>query len=550
MVELVDLYIVVLCVTTALSLAVAVLAWRQRAVREAWPVVVMMLGVSMWAGSEAVLWSRTSFEQQVLWFKLTFPGSSVVLAGFAIFALAVAGLHAWQSARGVLLVTAPLTLVGAMAMANPAELVTAGYTAQNIGTRIHYVAQNGPLFWVYLLVMYGVFLTSVALIARARVKATVQKRAQTSIVLVAALFPFGVSALNQISPTPVEGIESAAFLVTGLIFVSALIRGQLLNSQGNVIRSQDVAEAEHREATLQTVNRNLESRLEDSELYAALTELMPDFVFAIDRNMRVELANSAAARFLGRSKEDLVGARVSDLFGPVGAQFEEHLSQVASTARPLDFETRLPLPPRDEVWLKTSLVPLESGSVLGVLRDVTHSKQLEATLRERAEEEERLAMHDPLTGLGNRRAFMASLDHALALARRGMSSTVLFVDIDHFKRCNDERGHSFGDEVLTSVANLLAKEVREVDFVARVGGDEFGVLLADSDAEGARVVADRMSTAVEALGAEIGMPISLSVGIAEAEANSAAVHVVSIADQRMYEHKSANHRHGESSRSV
>jgi diguanylate cyclase (GGDEF)-like protein/PAS domain S-box-containing protein len=550
MVELVDLYIVVLSATTLLSLAVAVLAWRQRAVREAWPVVVMMLGVSMWAGSEAVLWSRTSFEQQVLWLNLTFPGTSVVLAGFVIFALAITGLRAWQSARRILLVTVPLTLVGAMAMANPAGLVSSGYVAQRIGTRIHYVAQNGPLFWVYILVTYGMFLASVALIARARVEATVQKRAQTSIILVAALFPFGVSALNQISPTPVEGIESAAFLVTGLILVSALIRGQLLDPEGNLVRAQDVAEAEQREATLQTANRDLENRLETTELYAALTELMPDFVFAIDRNMRVELANSAAVRFLGRPKEDVVGARVAELFGPVGAQFEEHLSQVAAAAQPLEFETRLSAPPRDEVWLKTSLVPLESGSVLGVSRDVTHSKHLEATLRERAEEEERLATHDPLTGLGNRRAFMVNLDRALALARRGMSSTVLFVDIDHFKRCNDERGHSFGDEVLTSVATLLAKEVREVDFVARVGGDEFGVLLAGSDAEGAVVVANRMSAAVEALGAEIGMPIGLSVGIAEAAADSAAVHVVSIADQRMYEHKATNHRHLESTQAV
>src|ERR1035437_2259001 len=120
--------------------------------------------------------------------------------------------------------------------------------------------------------------------------------------------------------------------------------------------------------------------------------------------------------------------------------------------------------------------------------DITDSKRLEAELREHAKKVEELATHDALTGIENRRAFVAGLERALALCRRGTCSMVLFMDVDEFKRCNDERGHAFGDEILVSVAGLLKKGAREVDLVARVGGDEFAAVLADATEDGASEV--------------------------------------------------------------
>ena len=90
--------------------------------------------------------------------------------------------------------------------------------------------------------------------------------------------------------------------------------------------------------------------------------------------------------------------------------------------------------------------------------------------------------------------------------------------MDYFKRCNDERGHGFGDEVLISVARLLKAEVRAVDLVARIGGDEFAALLAGSTAAEASVVEKRMKASIEALGYRIGVPIGLSVGVASVDA--------------------------------
>ena len=111
------------------------------------------------------------------------------------------------------------------------------------------------------------------------------------------------------------------------------------------------------------------------------------------------------------------------------------------------------------------------------------------------------------------------------------------MDVDDFKRCNDERGHSFGDEVLVSIAGLLKQEAREVDLVARIGGDEFAALLVDSTEDGAIGVADRMRANVEALGDEIGIPMGLSIGIVQVDPDETIDSVMSSADRKMYECK-------------
>ena len=285
-----------------------------------------------------------------------------------------------------------------------------------------------------------------------------------------------------------------------------------------------------------------ERELTSEDLARALMDLTPDLVFVIDRDMFVVLINPAAERFVHRSTKEARGLRVADLFGPLGARFEQRLSEAAAVGHVLDFEDWVSFG-ETGMWQRTSLVPLANlaqGLVLGVARNITDSKILEVELREHAKEVEQLATHDALTGLPNRLAFTTSLEHTIALARRGTSSSVLFMDVDDFKRCNDERGHSFGDEVLVSIAGLLKQETREVDLVARIGGDEFAALLVDSTEDGAIGVADRMRANVEALGDEIGIPMGLSIGIVQVDPDATIDSVMSSADRKMYECKRAH----------
>jgi len=138
--------------------------------------------------------------------------------------------------------------------------------------------------------------------------------------------------------------------------------------------------------------------------------------------------------------------------------------------------------------------------------------RLAAGMAERAEWMERLAHIDPLTGLANRRTFDRVLELELARAARQQSEVAVAVfDVDAFRATNDAVGHAAGDDILRAVAAVLAEQVRLVDTVARIGGDEFVVIAPGS---GGRAVADRVIRAVQALPAVDGRPVSVSAGVA------------------------------------
>lgn len=127
------------------------------------------------------------------------------------------------------------------------------------------------------------------------------------------------------------------------------------------------------------------------------------------------------------------------------------------------------------------------------------------------------ARTDPLTGLPNRRAFGEALDEELERTRRGSGTMCLAIaDLDDFKHVNDELGHSEGDHALERVAATLDSGKRRIDTVARIGGEEFAVVLPHCDAEGARALADRLRTEVRGRFADEPCPLTISFGIAVA----------------------------------
>ena len=161
-----------------------------------------------------------------------------------------------------------------------------------------------------------------------------------------------------------------------------------------------------------------------------------------------------------------------------------------------------------------------------------------AAARARIQELERLADTDTLTPLPNRRAFMREVARTVeAVMRHGTSAAVAFVDIDSMKAINDRWGHQAGDAALCHVAEILSRSVRGTDLVARIGGDEFGLLLDRLDEHGAASKAAALVAAIAAEPVDLGpvsVEVGVSLGLAMVEPGDTVEAVLARADARMY----------------
>src|SRR5262249_9574583 len=217
------------------------------------------------------------------------------------------------------------------------------------------------------------------------------------------------------------------------------------------------------------------------------------------------------------------------------------------TGQPDAGEYRYVRPAGRIVWIhdRSAMVRDADGAPLlvqGVMFDVTATKEAELRMRH-------LAYHDALTGLPNRAMLQEHLELALARARRrDLAVAVLFLDLDAFKPINDTHGHGVGDEVLQHVASRIRSVVRETDLVARQGGDEFLVLLADleggPEGQDAHAV---VAEAKERISATLSDPLELHVGVLSVRASVGSAvfpfeagdvrSLLRIADEAMYEHR-------------
>jgi diguanylate cyclase (GGDEF)-like protein/PAS domain S-box-containing protein len=264
-----------------------------------------------------------------------------------------------------------------------------------------------------------------------------------------------------------------------------------------------------------------------------------DGVVAVDDQGLILMANPAACGLAGYEEADLIGRSFADLIVGEGreraaAALKAALSGMHST---LETEVRHLDSGLSEVEL-TSVPILIGEEVVGVyeiLRDSTERKRLERELEDRA-------LHDYLTGLPNRALFSDRLAHALNRRRRdGERVALLYVDLDRFKPINDRAGHKVGDHLLCEVASRLKSLVRDADTVARIGGDEFAVLLETVDGEKqALAAAERIVSIVRApiITAGEEHQVGASVGIAvSTEELSHPEELVHQADLAMYEAK-------------
>lgn len=297
-------------------------------------------------------------------------------------------------------------------------------------------------------------------------------------------------------------------------------------------------------------HRANELRLADKE--KRLRELydgMDEHIFSTGPGGKFLEANKACLRALGYTREEFLSMSVAQVVHP-----DDLIECGTNMQRQMDGErlhvkSRVVTKSGDVRYVEGSTeYVFENGKHVGsrsIFHDVTDRKLWEETLEICRTELEQansrlhaLADTDGLTGVHNRRAFDARLQHELAQYHRNhLPLSVMMIDVDHFKMFNDSFGHKEGDEVLQVVGKILSDLIRDTDFVARYGGEEFVIILPNTDDIGSVLAAERVRSAIETWEWKL-RPITISVGVSTLNSRADDKEdLVRFADAALYQSK-------------
>jgi diguanylate cyclase (GGDEF)-like protein/PAS domain S-box-containing protein len=294
-----------------------------------------------------------------------------------------------------------------------------------------------------------------------------------------------------------------------------------------------------------THRKSLEASLGRGKLQARITlESIGEGVITTDRNGTIDYMNEAAEQLIGSTRSTGIGKRLLDLIGLVDevdrSTLGDPVAKCLSERRRINLGRRALLLSKQadrefSTELTASPIRGPDGQAAGCVVIFHDVSELRGIAREMSYQ----ASHDALTGLVNRLEFERRLAAALDSARgEGIGHVVAYLDLDRFKLVNDSSGHIAGDNLLREIAALLKQRIRDSDTVARVGGDEFAMLLAGCPLDKARQIADDVCQAVadhKFAWQDRAFDIGVSIGLVEVGKDSgSAESVLSAADSACY----------------
>ncbi len=270
-----------------------------------------------------------------------------------------------------------------------------------------------------------------------------------------------------------------------------------------------------------------------------------DGIITIDEKGIISSFNPAASAIFGYAPKEIIGKNISTLTpSPHREMHDDYITHYIKTG-----EAHIIDQPREVEAVRKdgSLFPMslcvgardygDRWMFTGIVRDITERKQMEEELK-------KMAVTDALTGLYNRGYLNKSLDNEYRRCIRYATPLCLIIlDIDHFKSVNDTHGHPAGDKVLINMASELKHQSRDIDIVTRYGGEEFVLILPQTDSKSGLILAERMRAAVEALqipihdGLSLNITISIGLVAMPETATDSADHFLTIADRALYQAK-------------
>lgn len=275
--------------------------------------------------------------------------------------------------------------------------------------------------------------------------------------------------------------------------------------------------------------------VESEERFRSIFEHVDDIIYTVESDSTFSSISPSCEQMIGWRPEEWIGRSFSLIVHPDDLPRMQELFVKAQAGESLPvFQVRVLT--KSGTYLECEVVanPIHRGgsiSVLGVVRDVTERMRREKEIH-------LLAATDSLTGIINRREFTLVLDNEFARAMRyGTTLSLVMYDIDHFKQVNDTFGHDIGDYVLQTVADLVKRNIRTIDVEARWGGEEFMVLMPQSDARAAYSAAEKLRSAIARHHYDKVGHLTASFGVTEFISQDDINSLIKRADDALYQAK-------------
>ena len=491
-------YVWPLLASGAVGIGLAILALRRHPTKGARAFAALELAVAIWAISYALELCSPTLQQKLFWSSMQYIGIVSVPALWFWFAMQYGGRPIRPSSPGaLLLVLMPLTTLLLAWTSRYHELLRSDVHLKVVGDLAIIGKTYGPWFWVHTVFSYAILTIGTLVLVQGHFRSSRLYRAQTGALLFGAALPWASNILYLTGRTLVPGVDitAASFAVSGVAIALALFRFGLLDL---VPAARD-----------------------------AVIASLSDGVLVLDHRSRIVDLNPAAERIINLTQTQAVGQHASVIF-------PAHARELAHCWSASDARAEVDLGDGDEAEhydLRISPLMDGRGNLTGrvvLLHDVTERKLFEQQLTY-------VSSHDPLTSLYNRSHFEKEMDR---LAENEGPVGVVVVDVNGLKSTNDRFGHPAGDALLRRVATMLRAVFRTNDIVARIGGDEFGVLLPGADRTGTTTALNRMR---RALSGQLQLPqndrISLAMGSAVAPRGALVRRAFREADANMYSDK-------------
>jgi len=464
------LYIFIIFAATGGTIAIAAFAWKHRDKTGAVCFAGMMLATAEWLFTSGMVSTAPTPKQAIFWVNPRYLGLTVMLAFFICFAIQYTGHQKWLTKRRYWILFSIPLLTQIILETNTLHhlwITDLVFSQDGILMGLDTV-RYGPLFWPHTIYSYILVLAGIAMITHRAIHTFNIYREQSLIMLLGMSLPLLTSVTDAflLIPNLKHPLAPLGFAFMGACFAWSMFK--------------------HRMLKIVPVARD------------SVIESMRDAMIVLDPNFYVVDVNPAALKLLELEASQVIGRTSAEIFQPWEEIFLQWHGKIVDQAE-IQLNTN-----GKSTFFDLCISPLkdphgvDKGRII-ILRNITVYKETQHKLQESLDTVQALqeklyeqTIHDPLTGLHNRRFLDEIMPHQINQAKRdNLPVSFLMMDLDHFKALNDKYGHDMGDLMLKHVARTLTENTRASDYAFRYGGEEFLVILPATPSQEAHLISER-----------------------------------------------------------